>query len=183
MRHRTDDTEQTVTDVVSILTRDHQRARALLTAMADSSERAVQLRERALAELVDALRVHLILEEEFLDPAFLAASCTADDAVLLTQGRAVHDAAKHVFDQLERRNPKTTDFRALSIVLHDLVELHTRQEEETLFPRVRELIRPEALVDLGARLGPRRRSLEASFIVTRPWEELAWRPAEPDVCS
>jgi len=66
MRIRADDTEQTVTDALSLLVDDYERARTFLAILAEAPERAVPLRARTLPELVKSLRVLLILEEEII---------------------------------------------------------------------------------------------------------------------
>ncbi len=189
MSFRADDVGNTIpeVDVLTLLSMDHQRARVCLATLSHAAGCDVELRASMVPVLITSLRAHLLLEEELLDPPFLAASSSADDLVMLKQGRAVHENVRQVLDHLEHKHPGTSDCRALILALRDLVDLHSESQETALFPRARALLEPPELVELAARLRQRRKEIGSSGTVggvpTRSYLDDTWDPGEPEVSS
>src|SRR5215470_17217815 len=59
-----------VKDAITLLKADHQKVRALLGELTESSERATTKREELLAEIERELKIHTTIEEQIFYPAF-----------------------------------------------------------------------------------------------------------------
>jgi hemerythrin-like domain-containing protein len=149
-------------DATALLQEDHAEARKLLSALVESTERATHTRESTLAKVAPALWVHMQIEEEIFYPAFARLSKNADDEVAVYEAHAEHQGAKAALAKLERADVATPRFRALAKVVNDLIEHHASEEENEMFPRARELLGEERLMDLGAQLSARKEELMAS---------------------
>jgi hemerythrin-like domain-containing protein len=149
-------------DATAVLEEDHAEARKLLSALAESSERAVHTRETMLEKLAPALWIHMQIEEEIFYPSFARASKNADDEVAVFEARAEHEGAKAALAKLERAEVGTPRFRALAKVVRDLIDHHATEEEEEMFPRARKLLGEEQLQGLGAQLTARKEELKES---------------------
>ena len=149
-------------DAIALLEADHVEARALLTQLKESTERAVEKRIKVLAKVAPALWIHMQIEEEIFYPAFEAAKRSSDDEVRGIEARAEHDAAKTALSRLETCDPATTEFRAMAKVVFDLIDHHAGEEEDEMFPRARKLLGADALRALGQQLRAAKEELKAS---------------------
>ena len=149
-------------DAISLLEADHREARELLSALSESTERAVQTRATKLQKLAPALWVHMQIEEEIFYPAFFEARKKNDDEMHFYEARAEHQGAKAALAKLERADPATPRFRALAKVVNDLIDHHATEEEEEMFPRAKELLGKDQLRELGVQLAHRKEELLAN---------------------
>ncbi len=146
-------------DAIALLEEGHAEARALLKMLSESSERAIQKRERVLAKAGTALWVQMQIEEEIFYAAFEGALSNADDEVRAFEARAEHESAKAALRRLEGCDPGSTQFRAMAKVVYDLLDHHATEDEHETFPRVRRLFSAKELQGLGARMAARRHEL------------------------
>ncbi len=149
-------------DAIALLEADHAEARALLTQLEQSTERAVEKRTKLLAKVAPALWIHMRIEEEIFYPAFEAAKRSSDDEVRGIEALAEHGAAKTALTRLEACDPATTEFRAMAKVVFDLIDHHAGEEEDEMFPRARKLLGAEALRAIGQQLRAAKEELKAS---------------------
>jgi hemerythrin superfamily protein len=131
-------------DVVDALTTDHREAEELLgraRAATDPQERR-DLADQLIAELVR----HSVAEEMWVYPAMREALPDGDEAV-------EHDTKEHkelevVMKQLEGADPAGEDFdlhlQRIEVLLRD----HVTDEEQEQFPKLRQALPPERLVQL-----------------------------------
>jgi hypothetical protein len=121
--------------------------------------------ERATIELVR----HFVSEEAFLYPVL--SDRFLDGADLVKRGLDDHDRAEQVLRSLEAAEAGTVWFAHLVDQLLREVRLQTREEEDMLFPRLREDLPLALLADLGCRL----RRVK-SIVPTRPFPVLPGVP-------
>ena len=69
----------TARDAIALLKADHERVKALLTQLSESTERALKKRTELLAKLEAEISLHTKLEEEILYPAFRKAGGKEQD--------------------------------------------------------------------------------------------------------
>lgn len=157
-------------DAVALLKQDHRTVESLFDefASADESEQS------SLAERIcQLLSVHTQMEEELLYPA--AAEALEDDeqaSELVHEAKVEHNAARELISRIEGMSPHDEDFHATVTVLGEYVKHHVKEEENSLFPKLK-----KAEVDLkqiGAQLSDRKMALMEEMGI-QAWEEPAQR--------
>jgi hemerythrin-like domain-containing protein len=148
-------------DAVSLLERDHEEVRELLGQLEGTTTRASAKRAELLERIALEVRVHAKIEEEIFYPAFRQAGRSGEDEKLFYEAREEHGLVHTTLPQIESTDPATELFGARAKVLKDLIEHHAEEEEDELFPRAKELLGRERLVELGERLRARKEELKA----------------------
>jgi hemerythrin-like domain-containing protein len=149
-------------DAITLLTDDHKKVRALLTELADTTNRAEKTRTELLAKIAKEIEVHTTIEEEIFYPAFKDAGEKSDDNKMFFEAMEEHRAAGDlVLPDLLKTNVTSDQFGGRAKVLKELIEHHADEEEKEMFPRARTLLGKEALVELGERLQARKMELMA----------------------
>ena len=136
-------------DATLLLTQDHREAMGYLSWYEMASDTAAKI---AVAEkLCAALRAHMTVEEEIFYP--LARDATGDDR-LVAHGVEEHREARELVERAESalRDGRAPDEEIAK--LRAAIEDHVDDEENKLFPEVRET--DLDLYDLGRRLAARK---------------------------
>jgi hypothetical protein len=132
-------------DALELLTSQHDEIEALLMRLptVDGERRAL-----ALGALADKLCTHLAAEQELLYPYFAAS----------TRALGSHEPAdedelvKLALANLLALDLDSDELAARLSALHDLLESHSRWQEDQLFVELAETVPPEMLSGLGAQL-------------------------------
>lgn len=151
--------QRSTVDAIQLLKQDHQAVRELLSKLEETTTRAAKRRAELLEAIALEVRVHAKIEEELFYPAFQAASKTKEDEKLFLEAAEEHDLVHIVLPAIEKTDPKTELFSAKAKVLKDLIEHHADEEEHEMFPRARDLMDKDGLLELGARLALRKQQL------------------------
>ncbi len=147
-------------DAITLLRDDHEMLRKLVSEFADTTERAIETRKKLLKRLEAELRAHTTIEEELFYPAFLEASDQIDDDRMVAEGIEEHRACdRKVIPDLHKSDPSSVAYSGQAKVLKDYIFHHLGEEEEEMFPKVRELIGRNALQALGERMLARKKEL------------------------
>ncbi|MEZ6030962.1 MAG: hemerythrin domain-containing protein [Hyphomonadaceae bacterium] len=147
-------------DAITVLRDDHEMLRKLVSEFADTTERAIETRKKLLKRLEAELRAHTTIEEELFYPAFLEASDQIDDDRMVAEGIEEHRACdRKVILDLHKADPSSVAYSGQAKVLKDYIFHHLGEEEEEMFPKVRELIGRNALQALGERMLARKKEL------------------------
>ncbi|MER6678607.1 hemerythrin domain-containing protein [Streptomyces sp. NPDC000983] len=153
-------------DAIAELMADHREVEEMFARI-----KAMPGGGQALRDVVDEVTIelvrHSIAEEEYLYPAVRKHVPGGDG--IADREIADHGRVEELLKDLEKTD---TDDLAMSPLLHRLMEevsAHVRDEEDNLFPRLRQECSPEALNDLGDKI---RRA--KSTAPTRP------HPSAPD---
>ncbi|MPY76642.1 MAG: hemerythrin domain-containing protein [Alphaproteobacteria bacterium] len=137
---------------MDLLEQDHREAEAFF----EQFERLESNGEKAklAARICLALTVHTQIEEEFVYPM---ARKLLEQAELVDEAEVEHAAAKQLIAEIESMSPRDKLFDAKVKVLGEYVKHHVREEENELFPKMRE--RDLAFYKLGQRLAARKTAL------------------------
>ncbi len=146
-------------NAVTLLKQDHKKVKELLSALAESTERAAKKRVSMLQQIALELEIHAQIEEEIFYPAFRETTKKRDEEKLFFEATEEHNAAKLVLADLMRADPGTLNFAGKAKVLKELVEHHIKEEERDMFPHARENMDAETLTELGERLAARKKEL------------------------
>ncbi len=147
-------------DAITMLREDHKLLRKLSQELADTTEAALVTRKKVLARLEMELKAHTTIEEELFYPAILDASTDVEDARMVAEGIEEHRAADaKVIPDLHKTDPSTIEYSGQLKVLKDYLFHHLKEEEEDMFPKVRELIGRKELQELGEKMMARKKEL------------------------
>jgi hemerythrin superfamily protein len=126
-----------LTDAITLLTADHAEARQLFDRFDElCAEHADADSLQSLVEnLCAVLTAHTMIEEEFFYPA---ARKSIENPGLLDQSAEDHARAKELIAQLVDASAGDALFNTRVRLLRDAIEQHVVQEEDRLFPQVRE---------------------------------------------
>lgn len=124
-------------DAIYLLTSDHEKVKTMFETYADLVEAEADGDERqALAEQIcQALTVHATIEEEIFYPT---ARNALEEQDLLDEAEVEHASAKDLIAQIMDMDPDEELFDAKVTVLGEYIEHHVREEEDEMFPKVRE---------------------------------------------
>ena len=125
-------------DAVTLLKADHAEVKQcfkdyqkLVDADADGSQR------QPLAERICALlTVHAAIEEEIFYPA--AREVLSDEAGLVDEADVEHASAKALIAQIQSMSPDDDHYDAKVKVLGEYIDHHVKEEQDELFPKVKE---------------------------------------------
>ena len=153
-------------DALQLLKEDHERVEKLLDKLVATTDRGIQTRRDLLEKISAEIKTHTKLEEEIVYPAFREAGERKSDERLYYEAKEEHHAADKVLSDLRRADPSTAAFGGKAKVLCELVKHHADEEEKEMFPRIRELLSKDELVELGERMKARKKAIESG----RSWE-------------
>lgn len=132
-------------DVIEILTHDHREVEDMfgkLTAAADPGERR-QIADDITIELVR----HSVAEEQYLYPA--VREHVPDGDTIADRELADHAEVENLLKELEKTDPDSAGFAALTGQLMRTVSAHVKDEEHALFPALAGHASPADLRRLG----------------------------------
>ncbi|MET9430620.1 MULTISPECIES: hemerythrin domain-containing protein [unclassified Streptomyces] len=133
-------------DVIAELTSDHEEVEELFSTIEElpsGDEQRKQYADQVTMELVR----HSVAEEEYLYPA-VREHITGGDALADKELRD-HAAAEQTMKDLEGCAADDPRFDMLMNKLMTEIRAHIVDEENNLFPRLREACSPEMLMELG----------------------------------
>jgi hemerythrin-like domain-containing protein len=142
--------EQVATDATELLTKDHDRVKALFAQFqkaGDNSEKKITLFETVKSEL----QVHTKIEEEIFYPAVarLRSSRAKND---IKQARVDHEEVDELLNELESLTPKDSEFDDKMTELMNGVQAHIKLEQDEVFEVARTGLGAEELKELGAQM-------------------------------
>jgi len=156
-------------DAITLLRDDHQKVRKLFREFEGAGESASSERRRIVDQILEELTVHTFIEEQLFYPAVEQLQNggkgeTPED--LVKEAEEEHAQVKRLLAELETMDPEEDTFDAKVTVVIDDVTHHADEEENEMFPKVRDLMGRNELQELGRRMlelkasAPRRPSEE-----------------------
>ena len=132
-------------DAIALLKTDHRKVDKLFSEL----ESGKGNRDHLFNELATELTVHAEIEEKLFYPAVKDAEPTHD---LVLESFEEHKQMKMVLGDLEKADKRTEHWMAGLKVLMEDVQHHVGEEENDLFPKVKEVLSAQELEDLGSRM-------------------------------
>jgi hemerythrin superfamily protein len=148
-------------DAIAVLKEDHRDAERLFKRFEKAGETAHRTKDQLVASMVEALSRHAAIEELVFYPVVRARIPQLESKV--SESLEEHHLAKVVLNELESLNSKSKRFDAKVSVMIEVVRHHVKEEERSLFPRVRDRIPRRELLELGEALRTAKR-----HVPTRP---------------
>ncbi|WP_175653161.1 hemerythrin domain-containing protein [Pseudomonas sp. Marseille-P9899] len=150
-------------NAIDLLEGDHQRVKALLAELSESTERGIKKRTELLAKLEREITLHTQLEEEILYPAFKSEGGKEQD-VMYYEAREEHRTVDSlVLPDLKQTDPGTLEFSGRVKVVKELLEHHIEEEEKEMFPQARKLLGKAKLDELGAQMEAMKAEYKKAF--------------------
>ena len=137
-------------DALKLLKTDHDKVKKLFKQFEEAHEKGNKLAMGELAGvIISELELHTSVEEEFVYPDTKAQS---DDLKELTlEAYEEHNVAKKLIEEIKSMDPASDPevFAAKVKVLQENVEHHIEEEENEMFPKVRNAFDDEQLRAIG----------------------------------
>lgn len=135
-------------DAITLLKNDHKTVERLFKQF-EKAEKAGDDETKAsvVDSIIEELSVHAAIEEQEFYPAVREALPTVEDEVL--EGLEEHHIVKWTLSELDGMDPSDERFDAKVTVLIESVRHHVEEEEEDLFPQVRQALGRKRLGEIG----------------------------------
>jgi hemerythrin-like domain-containing protein len=133
---------------IDLLTRQHRHVERLFDRLERGAIPDPQERGETFARLVDALALHLALEEDHVYPR--AEALRRPDAQ--EEALSEHQELKERLADLLQLDPADPAFDAKLLALRDTLEVHLEEEESELFPLLEAHLGEAELLELGLTL-------------------------------
>ena len=134
-------------DAIALLRQDHREVERLFKQFEKAGPRAHKTRRNIADKVIRELSVHAAIEEQVFYPAVREAVEEAEDTVL--ESLEEHHIVKWTLSELDGMAPEAERFVAKVTVLIESVRHHVEEEEDELFPEVREALSRKQLAELG----------------------------------
>jgi len=142
-------------DAITLLRDDHQKIRHLFSRFEGAGDGAFA-EKRAIADrIIEELTVHAYIEEELFYPTVRALDgegTRESPEDLVKEAQEEHAQVKSLLGELETMSPEDEYFDAKLTVVIDDVRHHAGEEEEEMFPTVRQAMGRKDLQELGRRM-------------------------------
>ena len=136
-------------DGLSLLKQDHHKAKEAIKNIEKTSDQATKERGELFQSLVDDLTVHERIEEEIFYPALEEQPKTKD---LILESYVEHNVVDELTDEISTIELGDEKWLPTFKVFKENLEHHIKEEEEELFPKVKEIFSKDQLEDLGAKM-------------------------------
>jgi hemerythrin-like domain-containing protein len=146
-------------DAISLLKKDHEKVRGLLSKLERAAERNPAKAEMLLEQIDHEVKIHSQIEEEIFYPAFRDAAQKHDDRELYFEAKEEHHVVDLVMPEVRETDSDAEEFAAKAKVLKELIEHHADEEEKEMFPKARKLFDRSELRELGERMKERKKEL------------------------
>lgn len=134
-------------DAVELLEAQHERFRELFAEFRGLAKRPSQKKQDLVRTMITELVKHAEIEEQVFYPAVRAEVDGVED--LVDEDLEEHHAVELLMDELDKMSVEATRYDAKVTVVIENVEHHLEEEEEELFPKVREQLTEERRRELG----------------------------------
>jgi hemerythrin superfamily protein len=139
-------------DVIEILSEDHREVETMFTELETLLDARNGTDDDQRKDLVDQVTIelvrHAVAEEVAVYPV-VKDKVSAEEA---ERAKREHAEAEETMKRLENLDPNDDSFQAELRTLMREIREHVAEEEGEMFPRMRELMTHDELVDLGGRV-------------------------------
>ncbi len=122
-------------DALDLLMEDHKEVKAMFEKFEQLTDRSVVSKKKWANQICSALMIHTQIEEEIFYPAVRSA---IDDDSLVDEAIVEHAAAKKLIAEIQKLEPNDELYDAKVHVLNEQIDHHVSEEEEQMFPKVRQ---------------------------------------------
>lgn len=139
-------------NAIELLQADHERVKAILSQLSESTERAIKKRTELLAKLDMEITIHTQIEEQILYPAFREAGGKEQDVMYYEAKEEHRTVDSLVLPDLKQTEPSSPEFAGRVKVVKELLEHHIEEEETEMLPQAKKLLGKARLEELGEQM-------------------------------
>jgi hemerythrin superfamily protein len=143
-------------DAITLLKNDHKTVEDLFKKFEKAGERATKTKRDLVDRMIKELSIHAVIEEEIFYPAVRQA--VPDVASTILESLEEHHVVKWTLSELDGMSPEDERFDAKTTVLMESVRHHVKEEQDELFPQVREALGRKVLGELGDAMADRKKN-------------------------
>lgn len=137
-------------DAITLLKQDHKTVEGLFKQFEKVAEGKPDKARQLADQIIRELSIHAAIEEQVFYPAVREGVPEAASDVL--ESLEEHHVVKWLLSELESMSPEHERFKAKMTVLMESVRHHVEEEENELFPEVRQVLKRKALAEVGEAL-------------------------------
>lgn len=134
-------------DALEFLKEDHQKVKRLFKQIAETVDPSK--RQELFDQIDTELEIHAHIEETVFYPALENYDQLID---MVAEARDEHQTVKALLEELEELGVESGKFVEELTVLMESVEHHVEEEEDEMFPAVRDILDAPTLEDLAKQL-------------------------------
>jgi hemerythrin superfamily protein len=143
-------------DAITLLKNDHKTVEDLFKKFEKAGERATKTKRDLVDRMIKELSVHAVIEEEIFYPAVRQAVPDLSSTIL--ESLEEHHVVKWTLSELDGMSPEDERFDAKTTVLIESVRHHVKEEQDELFPEVREALGRKVLGEIGDAMADRKKT-------------------------
>jgi hemerythrin superfamily protein len=137
-------------DAIVLLKNDHKTVERLFKQYEKLGDGAKKTKRKLVDQILDELALHATIEEKHFYPEIRRKVDDVDDIVL--EGYEEHHVLEMTMAELRVLDAEAENFDAKVTVLIEMVRHHVDEEEQDMFPKVREAMGRTELKELGETL-------------------------------
>ena len=141
-------------DAIALLKKDHAEVKKLFRQLLDEEPSPAQT-EVLFHKLRRELSIHADIEEQLFYPTLRERNPDLSEDVL--EALEEHHVAKVTLMELEKMSVEDERFCAKLAVLREAVLMHVKEEEKTLFPKLRKAVQKAELEEMARMLAQAKR--------------------------
>jgi hemerythrin superfamily protein len=136
-------------DAIELLTQDHREVEQLFERFEQATGDTEQ-KGKIAQEIIQELSIHASIEEEVFYPEVRAAVPASEG--LVEHSLEEHQEVKEALAELDSMGPGDPGYhQKMMRVITDVTE-HVQEEEEKMFPKVREALSGNQLLEIGSKM-------------------------------
>lgn len=143
-------------DIIKLLKKDHKMVKNLFEEVKNLKGRKVQKKTDLIAQIKQALIVHVQVEEELVYPAFMENRSMKEQ---VSEALEEHHVTKMLLAELDALQPDDERYDAKVKVLCEYLLHHVKEEEKEMFPEAQKRLSSKRLAALGKEVEARRNEL------------------------
>lgn len=142
-------------DAITLLKEDHEKVRKLFKEFEGLGDNAYTTKREVVDSIIEELTVHAFIEEELFYPATRKLEAEGNETEpeeLVKEAEEEHAQVKTLLAELQTLPAEDEYFDAKVTVVMDNVRHHAEEEEEEMFPKVRDKMGRNELQELGQKM-------------------------------
>lgn len=135
--------------IYELLHEDHEKVKANLNKILDTTDGAEKTREKLFAEVKHDLELHTTFEEKEFYPKFRSGKADTEAKKEVEDALEEHSEAKQMLDKMSAMDKTSEEFIEHVKKLKQALEHHISDEEDEMFPQARQELTDSAAEEMG----------------------------------
>jgi len=136
-------------DIITLLKKDHKAVHELFSSIDKAGEKAYKTKLNLFDKIYLELSLHAEIEESIFYPKIEQFKETKS---IIFESYEEHALVKQLLSEIKSLSPQDDVWQAKVSVLKELVDHHVKEEENELFPKVKEVITLDERKAMGEKM-------------------------------